>query len=195
MSKKEEVEIFVGKKIRHIQAVAEYGSGKAMLAKLRRGVGHVPGELPELFDVILKDMPESLLSNDGVPTEGEWACYLALTLYALHQQGYDAGNQSMHTDEEVSIGHALSKLVGSYDDPNGKEDANREERCLLRLRMLTTSVDMRELSHHLRGVVQLLRSKGIPLNYRRLATDLYTLQFRDGRDRVCLRWGQDFYVK
>ena len=33
---------------------------RAMLAKLRRGIGKQPGELPELFEVLLEEMPDEL---------------------------------------------------------------------------------------------------------------------------------------
>lgn len=88
MSKKADIKSFVGKKISMFQAEAGKGDGKAMLANLRRGVGHEPGELPQLFGVILLDMPEEFMSGSGIATKEEWACYIALTLYALHQQGH-----------------------------------------------------------------------------------------------------------
>ena len=43
------------------------------------------------------------------------------------------------------------------------------------------------------GLIQLLRSEDIPLDYVELAGDLYEFQTPDGAARVRLRWGQDFY--
>ena len=159
-----------------------------MLANLRRGVGREPGELPQLFGILLSDMPEDFWSKSGTATKEEWVCYTALTLYALHQQGYDAKSQHMHTDEGVSLGKAMYKLAASYDG-----DPNAEQRVVQKMRILATSADVKELSHHLRGIVQLLKANGISLNYKRLAGDLYEMQFPDGKRKVCLRWGQDFY--
>ncbi len=188
MTKKIEIGLFVKKKIGQIQAVADYGAGKKTLAQLRRGIGHEPGSLPELFAITLQDLPEGFLSKDGDATKEEWASYLSLTLYALHQQGYNAQTQPMHTKEGGSLGSAMSSLVSSYEG-----DPNAEERILQRLQTLATSIDMKALSHHLRSVVQLLKSKGIPLDYGRLAGDLYEMQFPEGKKRVCLRWGEDLY--
>ena len=39
----------------------------------------------------------------------------------------------------------------------------------------------------------MLKANGISLNYKRLAGDLYEMQFAEGKRNVCLRWGQDFY--
>ncbi len=188
MSKKEEIENFVGEKIHNLQAEADLGSGKAMIANLRRGAGREIGELPQLLGILLKDMPKEFWSKDGTATKEEWVCYTVLTLYALHQQGYDAKKQWMHTDEEVSMGTALYRLKNSYGN-----DPNAEQRIVQKMRMLATAVDRKELSYHLRGIVQLLRSNGIFMNYQKLAGDLYEMQFQEGKKRVCLKWGQDFY--
>ena len=188
MGRKAEIETFVGRKIYILQAEADLSSGKAMLANLRRGVGREPGELPQLFGILLSDMPEDFWSKSGTATKEEWVCYTAPTLYALHQQGYDAKSQHMHTDEGVSLGKAMYKLAASYDG-----DPNAEQRVVQKMRILATSADVKELSHHLRGIVQLLKANGISLNYKRLSGDLYEMQFPDGKRKVCLRWGQDFY--
>ncbi len=188
MGRKAQIEAFVGRKIHILQAESDLGSGKAMLANLRRGIGREPGELPQLFGILLLDMPEEFWSKNGTATKEEWVCYTALTLYALHQQGYDAKSQHMHTDEGVSLGKAMYRLAASYDG-----DPNAEQRVVQKMRMLATSVDVKELSHHLRGIVQLFKANGISLNYKRLAGDLYEMQFPEGKRKVCLRWGQDFY--
>lgn len=188
MGRKAEIETFVGRKIQILQAESDLGSGKAMLANLRRGIGREPGELPQLFGILLSDIPEDFWSKNGTATKEEWVCYTALTLYALHQQGYNAKSQHMHTDEDVSLGKAMYRLAASYDG-----DPNAEQRVVQKMRILATSADVKELSHHLRGIVQLLKANGISLNYKRLAGDLYEMQFPDGKRKVCLRWGQDFY--
>lgn len=190
MSKKTEVQNFVGKKIKFLQAEAGLGSSNALMANLRRGIGHEPGEMPQLFGIILLDMPEDFISESGIATKEEWVCYTVLTLYALHQQGFDIKSMSMHTNEKFSIGAAMRYLASTYEG-----DSNAEQRMLQRLQTLSTAVDMKELSYHLRGIVQLLKSKGIHLNYVTLAGDLYEMQFYEGKKQVCLRWGQDFYKK
>ena len=58
---------------------------RAELAKLRRGIGHAPGELPELWGGLLQGMPASFYGTNG-PSHEAWAVYLALTLYALRER-------------------------------------------------------------------------------------------------------------
>ena len=81
------IRTYVARRLGWLQTQAEHPQ-KAILANLRRGVGHAPGDQPELWGVFLQDFPPELESQDGVPTRAEWATYLALTFYALHQQGH-----------------------------------------------------------------------------------------------------------
>ena len=121
------------------------------------------------------------MSQSGVPTWEEWAVSGALTLYALHQQGND---QKMHVKGQ-SLGTAVGSLAGS--------DEERLKAVQRRFNAFATAQSMPECLHHLRGLIQLLRSEGIPMDYGELAGDLYTFQVPEGAAKVRLRWGQDFY--
>ena len=174
---------FVRYKIRQWTESKNDSTVKATLAKLRRGIGKTPGSVPELWDATLNGLSEDLISKDGNPTRGEWAVHVALTLFALHQQGKDLKKQCMSRDGAY-LGIAVRHLVQS------EEDQNRIKR---RFDSAVTSDSMEEFSHHLRGLIQLLKAGDIPLDYPALAEDLYRYQFPDQRDFVRLRWGQDFY--
>ncbi len=157
---------------------------RAVLAILRRGVGRKPGELPQLYGEFLKGMPEKMYSSGNGPSYAEWAVYIALTLYALHQQGKNVESENMNRDN-VSLGEAASRLA---------EDDDERERIWRRLCIAAQSDDMTEMSYHLRGLVQLLRAKDVPLDYPRLAKDLYLYQLSEKwQESVRLKWGQDFY--
>ena len=161
----------------------DQSGSKAQLAQLRRGVGKSPGELPELWGMFLKNMPEELMGKDGRPSYAEWAAYTALTLFALHQQGHsDPMNEE---GEENRLGRAMQTLAHSE-----KED---EENIRQKLSIAARSDDMAELSYHLKTLVRLLGNHDIRLDYADLAKDLYWFQFENHRDRIRLKWGQDFY--
>ena len=76
----------------------------------------------------------------------------------------------MHKEGE-SLGRAIRKLL----DPG---EAPEDSSVLRRFNALATANGMPERVHYLRGIVQLLRAKGIPLDYAQLAVDLYLLQSR-----------------
>ena len=167
---------------------------RAELAKLRRGIGHAPGGLPDLWGGLLQGMPASFYGTNG-PSHEEWAVYLALTLYALHQQSNDTVCVSRPGS---TLGWAVRRLA-EQTVANGQDWT--ESSILRRFNALATAEEITEISHHLRGMIQLLsaaKDGGIPLDYPQLAADLYELQCTDPRyaqvpANVRLRWGQDLY--
>lgn len=151
----------------------------AALARLRRGVGIEPGALIELLVYTHHDdfAPESMSFDQ--PTRAERAAHTALTLFALHQQSQGTAMHKRYRN----LGSALRALGG----------AEIPEPLLRRFRVLGTSDDFAELTHHLRGAVQLLRQGRQPLDYGRLADQLVSWQFPGGPSSVRLQWGRDFY--
>ncbi len=181
----DEVYSFTKYKLLSIAGRAE-SEARAALANLRRGVGRRPGELPQLYGELLQDMPKEMYSAGSKPSYAEWAVYMALTLYAMHQQGKDVKTDNMNR-ENVSLGNAASELVTDMDDT---------ERIWKRLYVVASSDDMQEMSYHIRSLVKLLRDKDIPLDYPQLAKDLYLYQLSDeSAEQIRLKWGQDFYKK
>lgn len=177
-----QVRWFTQQKINQILRAQE-AAARASLANLRRGLGKAPGALPQLWGLTLEGLPEALLSRDGQPTRAEWAVYTALTLFALHQQGKDLKTECM-SREDNSLGKAVRMLASR------QEDLPRVKR---RFDAAATADSPAEFANHLKGLVQLLKAKEIPLDYPALAEDLFFFQFPGARDGVRLRWGQDFY--
>lgn len=161
---------------------------RAELAELRRGVGRQPGELPALWGSFLAEMPEELRGTDG-PSKAEWAIYLALTLYALHQQGANRAEGSMNQPGKT-LGGAVRRLA----ETTAAGQDWTESSVLRRFNALATADSMPEISHHLRGMIQLLRREKIPLDYPQLAVDLYRLQFVESAPNVRLQWGRELYT-
>ena len=129
-----------------------------------------------MWGALLADMPEQLQGSNG-PSKAEWAVYTALTLFALHQQG-EAG-VSMNQP-----GRTLGGAVWQLAEKTAAGQDWTESSVLRRFNALATADSMPEVSHHLRGMIQLLRR----------AEDLYQYQFVDGAPNVRLRWGRDLYA-
>lgn len=75
--------------------------------------------------------------------------------------------------------------------PSDEDSRNRVER---RFSQAATALDMSEFSHHLRGLVQLLGAQGIPLDWARLAGQVFAYQNPERVGQVRLRWGEEFYT-
>lgn len=162
---------------------------RATLAKLRRGIGKRPGELPELFEILLGDMPEELYSKGDEPSYSEWAIYTALTLFALHQQGKDHPMSVSGKAENKNIGNSLGTAVGYLV----KQDRARELAIKRRFDAVATANVFTEFAHHARGMIQLLKAADIAMDYPRFAEDLFWYQFDEKRNHIRLRWGEDYY--
>lgn len=184
-----EVERYVRKQMNQFAkdaATLETGSSKARLAKLRRGIGKKPGELPELWGMFLQGMPEELMSKSGEPSYAEWAIYTALTLFALHQQGH---SEPMNAEgSEYHLGQAVRKLA-----PNRDDEDDEAKNIMLKFSIAAGSDDMVELSYRMKMIVILLGNGDVKLDYVDFAKDLFLFQFEASRDKVRLKWGQDFY--
>jgi len=153
----------------------------AALARLRRAVGKNPGAIMDVLEYTFT--PELLRGHpkdDPTPSPAEHAAHVAITLYAAHQQ---SKGERMHRRGR-GLGAALRGLhpgdPGSIPDP-----------ITLRFRMLGTADSFGELTHHLRGVVQLLRIASAPLDYGLLAHQLLTWQNKPSHVRMT--WGRQFY--
>lgn len=167
-------------------AHSNISSRAAELAKLRRGIGKEPGSQPDLWELTLDELPESLEGTDLQPSFGERAVYTALTLFALHQQGKDIEKKCMN-ESGTTLGGAVRQII--------RQNPGREEAIKRRFMVAVTADSYEELVWHLRGLIQLLRSEEIKLDYPNLARDLYHYQFSERRDRIRLQWGRQFYRK
>jgi CRISPR system Cascade subunit CasB len=149
----------------------------AALARLRRGVGKGPGEVIDLLEFTTVPW---FVDGDAAGDD-EWAVHVALTLFAVHQQ---SRGERMH-QRGRGLGQALRSL-------HSGDQKSLPDPLLRRFRMLGTADDFPEFTHHLRGVVQLLRTGGAPLDYGVLTDELVAWQ-RDDRSRVQLTWGRQFH--
>jgi len=180
------VELVTESKLEWLLKRASESVCRATLARLRRGVGRAPGEIPALWGILLQDMPEDMQASGRTASHQEIAIYTALTLFAVHQQGWNPQSRPMH-QRDCTLGGAMARLI----TPGDEDSRNRVER---RFSQAATASDMSEFSHHLRGLVQLLGAQGIPLDWARLAGQVFAYQNPERVGQVRLRWGEEFYT-
>jgi CRISPR system Cascade subunit CasB len=179
----------VGSRIGKLQRgyLANRSDAVAALARLRRGVGKPAGSV---LDIVEYTHAEEFLhgwddrddgSGDDIsPSYAENAAHVTVTLYAVHQQSQ---RNAMHVPGR-RFGTSVRRIA---PDPRPDGPVAR------RFAALGTADTFAELSHHLRGLVQLMRAERIPLDYGQLARDLWLWQMPDRAPRVRLRWGRDFH--
>lgn len=160
-----------------IRFAADATTPGGALSALRRGLGHEPGAAPSLWRYYTQ------LSGDGHVSAKLRAEHAALVLFGIHQEGQ---RRPMH-QRGVRLGEALRalRLSGRYS----------EQALDRRVSQCATADDLAEMTHHLRGLISMLKTLQVPqgLDYSRLVTDLTSWQYPDGRARVRRQWGADYF--
>ncbi|NMO04931.1 type I-E CRISPR-associated protein Cse2/CasB [Gordonia sp. TBRC 11910] len=163
-------------------AITNLAGPVADLARLRRSLDAAAGSDPVVWRIIFAGFPEQ--PDEPLPSRGEYAAYLSVCLFAIHQQ---SKNTQMHGGGRTHcLGRAIRQLAQSGTD------AEPDGAIVKRFNAVVTADDFNEVIHHLRSLVGLLRVSSIPLDYGLLADDLYQWQLSSKRSGVRLRWSRDF---
>ncbi|MEV5988869.1 type I-E CRISPR-associated protein Cse2/CasB [Streptomyces sp. NPDC052051] len=162
------------------------------LARLRRGAGKEPHQVPDLLGLVdTGGLYDPAADSGRRPREedlarAEDAVHVALTLWALHQQSRSTGmHQPHHRDKPAGLGAAVRRLM-----PAGDID----EAVLKRLVRAGTAPHLGALAQRLREIVMLLRRDDLPMDYTLLAGQLYLWQLPGGREAVRRAWGRSFHA-
>ncbi|GGO06522.1 hypothetical protein GCM10010116_12820 [Microbispora rosea subsp. aerata] len=167
--------------------IADHSAAVAALARLRRGAGRLPADAPDLWGVagierLYGEQGLSERDSEQVRDRAESALFVAVTLYALHQQS--RRTDRMHRPR-ANLGAAVRQLMpkGGIDEP-------------IRRRFVRagTATSLDALAYRLREIVSLLRGASIPLDYGLLARQLYQAQQPDGLRQVRQSWGRAFHA-
>ncbi|WP_243725358.1 type I-E CRISPR-associated protein Cse2/CasB [Actinomadura rubrisoli] len=164
--------------------LADRPAAVGALAQLRRGAGKLPGQVPELWGVTGTEQlfhDQSLSGDDTRAERAEVGFFVAVTLYALHQQSQ--GTPMHKTGED--LGQGIRRLM-----PRGEIDETIRRRFV----RVGTAATADVLAYRLREVISLLRNGAIPLDYGRLAGQLYLAQTPDGMSQVRRDWGRSFHT-
>lgn len=136
------------------------------------------------WQLTLSSVPPELQGRGDTPGVAERAIHSALVLYATHAQSAKGAVQVP--------GVRLGRAVRDFADRQKPEDPT-EAAIVARFHSCAQAATYGQLIRHLRGLVTLLRSEQIPLDYGLLAQDLYRAQQTDGLRSVRLRWGRSFH--
>jgi CRISPR system Cascade subunit CasB len=180
---------------RHTVGNGRWLSGSEMppgadLAKLRRGLGRGPGDVPEMWRFY------TTLNQEGHKTAWFAAEHDALTLFALHQQSQ---SRPMHRSG-VGLGTAVRSLRGEKDSDipgaeggGGKPKLDRIDAVDRRFAAAATATSRSELVLHLRGLVTQLRGAGQGLDYTILHKELANWERPDRAPQIRRKWGSQYF--
>lgn len=162
----------------------------AALARLRRAAGRDPLAEPDLWGLVdispLYEQAEQESLHERDLVRAESAAYMALTLWAAHQQSRAAGmHQRDRKEAPTTLGAAVRRLMplNEIDEPLRK-----------RFVRAGTAPDLPTLARRLRELVVLLRREDVPLDYGLLTQELVRWQQPGGRDAVRRSWGRSFHA-
>ncbi|MGI6689162.1 MAG: type I-E CRISPR-associated protein Cse2/CasB [Christensenellales bacterium] len=172
--------------VSRLDQTLETPSGKAMLANLRNSVGKPLSESMAIWPLMFENLPEEFLSQGQSLSKKEVAILTALQLYALYRQGKKAPIfQETKEARSQNIGRSFSALR------TGDNTVAMDRR----FNALVTAATYDELSHHLRQMTNLLKSKTsgeIDIDFGKLAQDLY--RFLTGKEEnIRLNWARSYY--
>jgi CRISPR system Cascade subunit CasB len=138
---------------------------RATLAVLRRGLGHPPGTVAEMYRYVVPWL------SDDTPPWREAAFYTIAALFAYHPECGGRGNMGDHfaqaragVGDETAIERRFSVLLSAHPE---------------------------DLPFHLRQAVSFLRSKDVPVNWHQLLIDMDAWGHPDGY--VQRRWARAFW--
>lgn len=175
----------VGEFVRELQDgyLRDTSTAVGRLAQLRRGASKLPHEVPELWGLTgAERLYQDQTLTEAQAARAETASFLAVTLYALHQQSRP--NQGMHSPG-VELGAAVRRLM-----PPDKIDEPIRRRFV----RVGTAGSPDVLAYRLREIISLLRRDSIPLDYALLAERLYRAQTPEGLAQVRRQWGRSFHA-
>jgi CRISPR system Cascade subunit CasB len=147
-----------------IQALEKRRSDRALLARLKRGLGQSPEDVP-----MAGSFTYTFSSAENPNQRDEETFHLIATLFALHPAEGGRGNMGNH----------LRQLWADKPEP----PSNVERRFVT---LLTAERD--DLRDALRHAVSLLKSKEIPVNWRRLLDDVTYWN-----EQVKREWSRQFW--
>lgn len=183
MTKSKMVLMTTSKIINVISSDLKSPRSKALLSNLRNSIGRPISENIGSLQVIYENMPEELLAKNFTMTKEELAILTTLQLFAIHQQSNVEPVSEKIDDKWNNIGYSLKTLRA-----DGSLSTDQ------RFNALVTSKTFEELTHHLRQMIKLLKSKKkeVKVDYPALSMDLYNF-LRGYDESMRLNWARAYY--
>lgn len=178
-----------------------FGNGPAAstargdLAQLRRFSASDGNAWMTVGDLLFEGWPEDelgpLTKEKKLTERTSNAVRATLSLYAIHQQSKESPMCLVREKGEGdwsagSFGRACRLIEPDLEVAKGVQR---------RLARIEATEDFDGALVNVRALIQLLKAKSIPLDYGRLAQDLYLIQTsKESRRKVFRRWASEYYA-
>lgn len=164
--------------INFLNSPQEQNSRPAYLAAIRNSIGKNIEDSVNVWPILFPLIPKEFL-NDGTPSCGEKALFVALQLYAVGQQGL---NKVSNNEKNISFGSSLQRV-------KNENSASLDRR----FNTMLTATTFDEFKYHLIQIFRLAKAKdNFSVNYFKLADDLFKYQI-GGNKKICMSWAKDYY--
>lgn len=190
---------YAEKRINKWFEMRESGKTKAELATLRKNLGKGPQNALDSWAILLDDSgrdAELIFENHSgnatrfslaQPTKSGIALFYSLSFYAIHQQGFS--DQWMN-ESGRKFGASLKQLAVAR--ASGGDLETESSKIYDRLKSISGKRNLKMQMKDLRGIIALLHDSRIPIDYRQLTADLYWLQHPNSKNRVLIRWINEY---
>ena len=160
---------------------------KAIFANIRNSINKDSSFNMDALAFVFQNIPEEFLGFNKNLNDYEKAILTAVQMYALHQQAKVESVLKLdykEGDKIQNLGDALKTARDKEDDTKALDR---------RFNGMITSSNFEELSHHLRQMIKLLKSKSdAKVDYASLADDLYWF-LKNQREGFKINWSRSYY--
>lgn len=165
-------------------------AARATLAQLRNLGTPGRGSWIQVGALLFEGMPDAdLTERDRERMVNAVSC--ALSLYARHQQAKD-NPMALIPPKAAERGSGARRGFG-WSCRQIERDLDQSQGVRRRIQGLEATSDFSGVAYHLRGLIDLMKAKDVPVDYGLLARDLYLVQFPGIRDRVFMDWAREYY--
>ncbi len=154
-SKTQSVGHFVEYRLKRIVNSSSDGAVKRHLWQIYAGESGQPGRYSGALGTVFTGFTRRNVKQKRCANPCTMGCLYCTDVVCASSTGQRFA-EGIYVSARKRSGKAVACLI------HGEDDKTRIQR---RFNVLATSADIQELAHHLRGMIQLLRSEGIPLDY------------------------------
>ncbi|MEQ0488849.1 type I-E CRISPR-associated protein Cse2/CasB [Anaerococcus murdochii] len=173
--------------LRSLDNTRDKPSTKAIFANIRNSINKDSSVNMDALAFVFQNIPEEFLGYNKNLNDYEKAILTAVQMYALHQQA--KSETVLKLDYETG-----ERRQNLGDSLNSMRKNNDEDKAIdRRFNAMITSSNFEELSHHLRQMIKLLKSKSeAKVDYASLADDLYWF-LKNQKEGLKIKWSRSYY--